>query len=212
MARSTISGPALAPGDAAALGEAAREPALAPALVADLRTDHAGETGAVYIYLGVLFVARDPQLRHFAEEHLATETGHLALIEAVVPPPERSRLIVAWRVAGWFTGALPALFGPRAVYATIAAVEAFVDRHYAAQIRWIDATDPARADVRLQSLRTLLERCRQDEVSHHDQAVAAMRAHGAGGRVAGIGTALLAGWARIVAAGSAGAVALSRRL
>ena len=40
-------------------------------LRADLRSDHAGETGAVYFYRGVLDVATDPAVRDFAEEHLA---------------------------------------------------------------------------------------------------------------------------------------------
>jgi demethoxyubiquinone hydroxylase (CLK1/Coq7/Cat5 family) len=35
-----------------------------------------------------------------------------------------------WRVAGWLTGALPALFGRAAVLRTIDAVETFVEGHY----------------------------------------------------------------------------------
>ncbi len=37
-----------------------------PGLIGDIRSDHAGETGAVAIYLGILSVSRDPHLRHFA--------------------------------------------------------------------------------------------------------------------------------------------------
>jgi hypothetical protein len=83
------------------------------ALKRELRTDHAGEAGAVMIYRGVLAVARDDTLRAFAQHHLETESRHLALIEEVVPPSGRSRLLPLWRVAGWLTGALPACFGPR---------------------------------------------------------------------------------------------------
>ena len=96
---------------------------------ADLRTDHAGEVGAVMIYRGILAVTRDAGVRHFAQEHLATEAGHLAQIEPLLAPHQRSRLLPLWRIAGWLTGALPALVGPRAVYATIEAVETFVDQH-----------------------------------------------------------------------------------
>ena len=91
-------------------------------LVADLRTDHAGETGAVMIYRGILATTRYGAVRHFAREHLATEAGHLAAIEPLLSRRQRSRLLPLWRIAGWLTGALPALFGPRAVYATIEAV------------------------------------------------------------------------------------------
>jgi demethoxyubiquinone hydroxylase (CLK1/Coq7/Cat5 family) len=97
----------------------------------ELRTDHAGETGAVMIYHGILAVSRDPALRAFASHHLATEQRHLADIEKVVPKRWRSRLLPLWRLSGWLTGALPAFVGARATYATIQAVETFVDRHYA---------------------------------------------------------------------------------
>ena len=157
-------------------------------LLRELRTDHAGETGAVMIYRGVLAITRHPELRAFALHHLETEQRHLALIEAVVPPRSRSALLPLWRLSGWLTGAVPALFGPRAVYATIEAVETFVDRHYAAQIEQIDAlTDPdpcaspkaaavagaARGAAELDSLqrlRDVLVRCQADEVAHRDDA------------------------------------------
>ncbi len=113
------------------------------ALRADLRTDHAGETGAVMIYRGILALSRDPGVREFAQLHLATESRHLALIEGVLPAAHRSRLLRIWRIAGWLTGGLPSLAGPTAVYTTIAAVETFVDRHYAEQIRRIDAHEDA---------------------------------------------------------------------
>ena len=45
----------------------------------DLRSDHAGETGAVMIYKGILAVSRDPALRSFASTHLETEQKHLEL-------------------------------------------------------------------------------------------------------------------------------------
>lgn len=145
---------------------------LPPALIADLRTDHAGETGAVMIYRGVLAVSRDAGVRRFAQAHLATEAGHLAQIEPLLAHRWRSRLLPLWRVAGWLTGALPALAGPRAVYATIEAVETFVDHHYAEQIAAIDRLDPGRTRPPLQALQTLLQTCRGDEIAHRDEAAA----------------------------------------
>ena len=47
--------------------------AITPELGAELRSDHAGETGAVAIYRGILAITRNPELRTFAEHHLATE-------------------------------------------------------------------------------------------------------------------------------------------
>jgi ubiquinone biosynthesis monooxygenase Coq7 len=180
--------------------------ALPDALLADLRTDHAGETGAVRIYRGILAVSRDPAVRAFAARHLDTEARHLERIESVLPPAHRSRLLPAWRAAGWLTGAIPALFGARAVHATIEAVETFVDRHYAGQLERIDGIDPAGADARLQALRALLDACRRDEVEHRDEAAAAL---GGVGRDVG---PLLRGWTRIVGVGSVAAVAVCRRI
>lgn len=142
------------------------------ALIADLRSDQAGESGAVMIYRGILAVTRDASLRHFAQAHLTTEEGHLARIEPLLAPQHRSRLLPLWRVAGWLTGALPAFVGPRAVYATIEAVETFVDQHYAEQIESIDRHDPGSDHPPLQALRDLLQTCRGDEIAHRDEAAA----------------------------------------
>jgi len=184
-------------------------PEFPPALQRELRTDHAGEAGAVMIYRGVLAVARDATVRQFAQHHLATEARHLALIEGVVPPAGRSRLLALWRVAGWLTGALPACLGPRAVYATIEAVETFVDHHYATQLAQIDALlpgAPAPEQERLRTLRALLADCREDELAHRDDARARRGAAARSGPAAWAGRA----WVAVVGAGSAGAVRVSR--
>ena len=176
----------------------APRPGLPDAELADLRTDHAGETGAVCIYRGVLRIARDPALRAFAQRHLVTETAHLELIGGWLPAAGRSRLLPIWRLAGWLTGALPALFGPRAVYHTIETVERFVDQHYEAQIRHLAAL-PA-----LQALRRTLLQCQGDEVAHREEAAAAR-----GTDAPGPG---LRAWCRLVDGGSRGAVAVCRHL
>ena len=172
------------------------------AMRGDLRSDHAGETGAVWIYRGVLAVARDNGVRAFAQRHLATEEEHLRLITPLLPWPQRSRLLVPWRLAGFLTGALPALAGPRAVYATIAAVETFVDHHYRQQLDRIDALPAAeRADTA--PLRFLLAACQADECAHRDEAQARRdRPPGP----------MLRGWCAAVGIGSKAAVALARRV
>ena len=163
---------------------------------ADLRTDHAGEVGAVCIYQGVLRFARDPALRSFAEHHLITEQKHLSIISAWLPSSQHSRLLPIWRLAGFLTGALPALFGPRAVYATIEAVETFVDHHYDQQVRALES-QPAFNELR----QTLLD-CQADEVAHRDEAAAS--------RGPDRSSVLLQAWCAMVGAGSKAAVALIR--
>ena len=165
-------------------------------MVGELRSDHAGESGAVWIYHGVLAIARDKGVCDFARRHRQTEQRHLDLVEQLLPASQRSRLLVPWRAAGFLTGALPALFGPRAVYATIAAVETFVDRHYQHQIdRLADRTEHA-------ALRSLLLECQADECEHRDEALSHRT------RPPGL---VLRAWCALVGQGSAGAVHIARR-
>lgn len=171
--------------------------ALPGAVLGDLRTDHAGETGAVWMYRGVLRFARDAALRDFASRHLDTERSHLERIEAWLPPASRSRLLPLWRLAGWLTGALPALCGPAAVYSTIEAVERFVVRHYADQISRLQA------QPRLHALQQTLRDCQADEIAHRDEAT------GANGARQG---RLLHAWTGLVDAGSRAAVAVCRHV
>jgi 3-demethoxyubiquinol 3-hydroxylase len=176
-------------------------------LVADLRTDHAGETGAVMIYRGILATTRDAAVRDLAQGHLATEAAHLAAIEQRLAPRHRSRLLPLWRAAGWLTGALPAWVGPRAVYATIEAVETFVDHHYSEQIESIDRLDPARTQASLQALRAQLHSFRADEIDHRDDAAARFDLHA---NPAAPGFPVLRLWIWAVGAGSRGAVKICR--
>lgn len=182
---------------ASALATAAR---LSVYLERELRSDHAGETGAVAIYKGITAVAAwrgDAELVEFAFHHGQTEAEHLRLIEDWFPPARRSRLLGPWRVAGWLTGALPALFGRRAVYATIAAVETFVDQHYQQQI------DHLQNHGGPEGLLPLLVRCQSDERDHRDQAAGLVGAHASWP---------LRAWCQVVGTGSAAAVVLARRV
>jgi len=165
-------------------------------MVPALRSDHAGETGAVSIYRGILAVSRHEPVRAFACRHLETEQQHLRLMDDILAPSQRSRLLPAWRFAGWLTGALPALFGPGAVFQTIDAVESFVDRHYAEQIERLRQRPDQRALCRL------LEACRLDEVAHRDDARSRAGSPSVTGRI----------WAAVVDLGSRAGVYLASRV
>ena len=197
-----------APAEGAALGEAgecAQKASEAPTTFAaqprwlqqELRSDHAGEFGAVMIYRGVLAISRDSSVRQFAKAHLSTEQKHLKLMEDIVPVAGRTRLLPVWRLMGWLTGALPAFFGPKAVFATIEAVETFVDHHYEQQIVRLDPEGPYDA------LRQVLVDCQADEVNHRDEA--AQLATPARGL-------LLRLWCAIVGVGSAAPVVAAKRI
>ena len=166
-------------------------------LIADLRSDHAGELGAVMIYTGILAVSRDRDVREFAREHLHTEQLHLELMESVLPPSLRSRAQLPWRAAGWLIGALPSLIGKHWVYATIEAVETFVDKHYGEQINRL------KFEASNDSLRKMLEACRADEIAHMRDAAARRR---------GTPSLAMTLWLKTVRWGSKAAVVVARKL
>ena len=160
----------------------------------DLRSDHAGETGAVEIYRGMTRAARSKAVVRFAEAHLATEIEHLALLDQWLPCRWKSRLLPAWRAAGWVLGYLGGFFGERFAYVTIAAVERFVVKHYGAQIP--DAPSP---------LREVLTDLQRDEQSHRNDALDRLVSrHGV--------SAASRAWSWLVGAGSAAAVLAARRV
>lgn len=163
----------------------------------DLRSDHAGEHGAVAIYRGILSVTRDPDLQRFARHHLLTEMRHLRFFERFLPQGGKSRLLGVWWCAGWLLGASAAVFGARATYATIAAVERFVEGHYLEQIENMEARSG------LEDLVAILRKFCADEVHHRKDAE--VRIAPRRGR---IGDA----WSRLVAGGSRVGVAIARRI
>ncbi len=161
-----------------------------------LRSDHAGEVGAVYIYKGILSIAKDPALVEFSKRHLETEKEHLRKIEEVLPVSKRSKLVCIWKVAGYLLGFLPSLFGPRIVFATIEAVESFVEDHYEEQLKYLRAqNDPD------QALIDLLQSCQDDEIEHKNESAIKKRS------TPGF---LLNFWMKIVGWGSSSAVKVAK--
>ena len=149
------------------------------------------------IYTGILAVSRDEAVRKFALEHLHTEQQHLELMESVLPPSLRSKAQLPWRAAGWLIGALPSLIGKNWVYATIEAVETFVDEHYGEQI------DRLKFEASNDSLRKMLEACRADEIAHMRDAAARHR---------GTPSLAMTLWLKTVRWGSKAAVVVARTL
>ena len=96
----------------------------------ELRSDHAGEFGAVLIYR-VFWQFHRMRVSESSQHRICLlSKSTLHLWRRLYRPP----VLPLWRVMGWLTGALPALFGRQAVFATIEAVETFVDHHYQQQI------------------------------------------------------------------------------
>ena len=170
---------------------------LPPWLTRDLRSDHAGEAGAVAMYRGILAVSPCEDVRTFASEHLKTESNHLRLVESILPTADRSMSLPLWNFAGYITGALPALFGSEAVFQTIDAVETFVDDHYKKQVVRLNQYH---RQVRIANI---LERCRLDEVQHRCEAQ---------NHAVGASNVFLKIWCKLVTFGSSVAVTIARAI
>jgi len=182
-------------------------------LVGDMRSNQAGETGAVWIYRGILAVTRDASVREFAQAHLETERKHLLAIDALLPVLRRSKLLIAWRIAGFFTGSIPAVFGRQAVFATIAAIETFVEHHYQLQIDQL-----GRRSGHAELLSLLIE-FQNDEKSHRLEAIDNLHTLNRDGlrdhlsdhaRQAAQTPLLIRSWCRLVSMGSEIAVKIAR--
>ena len=161
----------------------------------ELRSDHAGETGAVWIYRGVLSTKPELTLSQFCLRHLETEKRHLETMNTLLEPKARSALLPLWRAAGFLTGFLAGCLGQRAVGLTIAAVETFVQEHYQQQIEHAEMQD-------YPDIVTTLQACMSDEIEHKHEAMELAGPHRG---------KLLQGWSALVKAGSSIAVDLARR-
>jgi ubiquinone biosynthesis monooxygenase Coq7 len=166
-----------------------------------LRTDHAGETGAVWIYRGILTVSVNNSVRTFAQRHLKTELKHLNKIESLLSLKHRSRLLPVWKIAGFFTGVIPALCGSDMTFHTIKAVETFVSQHYQNQL---DSLQPIIEHIpELAIVRSVLSECQFDEIAHRDEAAQSVQ------NAPGI---IIRLWCLLVYNGSQAAVTLARQI
>lgn len=121
----------------------------------ELSSNVAGETGAVCIYDGARAALRiraivlpdslAPAVAtfEFVESHREAEAAHLALFEELLAPAKYTRLLPAWRAAGFLLGFLPALASDRQLFLTVNAVESFVEIHYSEQIAALEASNVA---------------------------------------------------------------------
>ena len=169
-------------------------------LIRDLRSDHAGEVGAVWIYRGILATSNDNLIRAFAQKHLETEKSHLREIEKIVPANQQSRLLLFWKAAGFFTGLIPTLFSTDSTLYTIESVETFVDKHYRNQLTRLKPL--THFSKKLSYVYSILLKCQSDEIKHRDEATEQTKS------VRGIVTSA---WCSLVSFGSFAAVCLARR-
>lgn len=163
-------------------------------LIPFFRTNHAGETGAVFIYKGILKIARDKDIVNFSKKHLKTESEHLRIIEELLPRKYESKLINLWKFLGFITGFVPSLLGKNFIYATIFAVESFVEKHYQEQIDLISN------EIKYKDISNLISKLMHDEVEHKEEALEKMRDFNLAHRI----------WGKIVQLGSISAVKVSK--
>jgi ubiquinone biosynthesis monooxygenase Coq7 len=140
-------------------------------LAEQLRVDHAGELGAVWIYRGqraVFDAARGTaDIAGQVKEMEGHEAVHLQAFDALLNARQvRPTLMTPlWRLAGFALGAGTALLGEKAAHACTEAVETVIEGHYADQIEDLKSREPELADQ--------LAKFRADELAHRDHAIEA---------------------------------------
>ena len=167
-----------------------------------LRVDHAGEHGAVAIYRGQQAVfaplPHKARMAGLLAEMEAGEAHHLQTFDRLLTE-RRVRPTVfspVWAAAGWGLGAVTALMGERAAMACTSAVESVIEGHYKEQADAL-AQDEAEADTR-----SMFLAFREDELGHHDTAIAE-------GAEDAPGYAVMA---RVIRAGCRAAIRITQRL
>ena len=88
-----------------------------------MRSNHAGETGAVWIYKGASCIFWNKKILKMSKEHILTETNHLIVMENLLTSNEKSKLLFLWRIMGFVLGFLSAMFGYKFFCITVDAVE-----------------------------------------------------------------------------------------
>jgi ubiquinone biosynthesis monooxygenase Coq7 len=170
------------------------------AIRAELRASHAGETGAVWIYRGILLVnrfKRDSDIETFAKHHLATEKEHLSQFENLIHRFRGSALLLIWIFAGFMMGVLSAILGKNWVYYTIFKVESFVDVHYRQQITALSELE----FLDKSEIISMMKVCNADEEAHRDEAFNAMTIKP---------SMAMCVWGKLVATGSHCAVVIAK--
>lgn len=136
-----------------------------------LKVNHAGENGAVHIYLAQAAVARltAPGLVEELREFRSHEERHRAIFWAELQRRGRPRCRSYWLCAlgGFALGLVTGLLGRAAIAATTVAVERVVLRHLKAQITQLQASDAAA----VQAIEAIVD----DEQRHHDELAAQAR-------------------------------------
>jgi ubiquinone biosynthesis monooxygenase Coq7 len=136
-----------------------------------LRVDHAGEYGAVQIYRGQEAVfSKLPHKRRMTEllrEMAEGEQKHLDAFDRLLAERRTRPTLLApiWNAAGFALGAGTALMGEKAAMACTSAVESVIEKHYQEQVDELDGKNE-------DELRETFAEFREDELGHHDTAIA----------------------------------------
>lgn len=133
-------------------------------LIPYFRSNHAGETGAVYIYKAIIKFSKNKDILQFSQLHLSTETKHLNLLENILQKKDFSKLIGLWKFFGFLIGFIPSMLGRNFIYTTIYYVETFVEKHYQEQLNMLDKNEQSK------KLRKIIEDLMKDEIDHKDDA------------------------------------------
>ena len=161
-----------------------------------MRSNHAGETGAVWIYIGARCVFWNKSIRNMSRDHYKTEKNHLIVMKYLVPSMKRSKLLILWRILGFFLGFISAFVGFKFFCSTIESVETFVEKHYKEQIEFLYDSSTS------YGLLQVLTICCNDEIDHQMEALKA--------RGSSLQNNYEKIWSCVIAKGSSVAVNISR--
>ncbi|MEI6730639.1 MAG: demethoxyubiquinone hydroxylase family protein, partial [Pseudomonadota bacterium] len=121
---------------------------------------------AIRIYKGQLAFLKDPKSRRTVEHMADQEQKHFDKFDGILKQRNVRPTVFMpfWHVAGFALGAASAMLGEKAAFACTVAVESVIDEHYQDQRQ--------RLSVSESELSQTIEQFRQEEMEHHDIAIA----------------------------------------
>lgn len=138
-----------------------------------IRVNHAGETGAKYIYLGQLSATKNQSEKALLQEMLDHETQHLDFFtEKMITHHVRpSLLLPLWNKIGYYAGKITARFGYKEAMLLTEAVEEVIEKHYQKQIDYLLDLNKYQPTSNTQDLLTNIQKFRLEEIEHQNIAI-----------------------------------------
>jgi ubiquinone biosynthesis monooxygenase Coq7 len=132
-----------------------------------IRVNHAGEYGAIQIYLGQIEKTIDPTIKSIIQDMYNGEKIHLKYFEEqIIKRSTRPTIMIPiWRLLGRSLGKISSILGVKTSMLLTDSVESVIDEHYKKQLEYLSKIKCEK------DLSDHIEKFRQEELHHKEIAI-----------------------------------------